>query len=604
MRKDLTKRYLFFALIITLLLYLFIRYFIIDTRVYLFFNEEDAFIPDIAKTPSNIQYYRFLPHAPGAVPIMSLFYIPFSFVFGFSYFSAKYFWIFITLIILGLRALFINRFYSGKKAVLFAALFAASPVFFTIVTLMGGTQSWGTGFFIIINLILYYWIFYGDEKSGISNASGNQKTFLICLFGLLNGISIYFSVYYLPAFLTTLLMIFAFHRKSLGFKLMYFLLFFILGLTPLFVYNHYFFISEQPMTSEFLLPQLQNNNLDNLYYFLSNPSFDFISPIHLSFENSMLNDTSYHIIPKIYLLLFFFSLFFLILQNNISYYLHRLKIIHNPAAKFEQKNILIALQTTSYLALLPLFYTKGENAQMGISLIYPFLFFSVSNLIVSVYELKSMFYINKILMSALIFVLLLSYSYDNISMIDFDGADNYDFIMDSFKKEGRGCVECSLISRVNPKDFRQLSSFIALIERNESYGNIFVLSPPQNFFVLNFSKRYNPLHIYNNQSFPEVKAFIDNPSMTISAYNLIGVGWYLGLKNDWNSTPIAYEINNLGISYQKDILKGIGFGLANINNGSSFFEEIKNYPYGMREGLIIGYYDYKLFMNSTDYMPS
>jgi len=187
-------------------------------------------------------YIQFLsPHYPGRL-LTSFFLIPFYLIFGESGISLKLVFLIISAGIFCLVYLFLYKFFSKKSAVIAALLMIFSIPVYTFSTLSEGGPQLESLFFNILIMFLFYNIFF--------NKKHNLKSFM--LFGLVCGFATFVNYSCLIMIFACILFWFIFDKKFfLKRHFFIFIIFFILGLSPLIYYNiRYNFVGLNYTSSE------------------------------------------------------------------------------------------------------------------------------------------------------------------------------------------------------------------------------------------------------------------------------------------------------------------------------------------------------------------
>ena len=179
--------------------------------------------------------YHSEPYAGGTL-VVGILAVPFFFIFGNSYFSLKLVALTLSLGSLIICFILLKKHFSLKVATIASLLFIFPPSLYADSSLITLGNHCESIFFILLTTFLFFEIFF----KGKDDSLGDKKIsyFLIFLFGLVSGFSLYFAYIYLYTLLTCFSLWFVFDRKF--FLKKYFLIYclsFLAGFIPWLYYN-------------------------------------------------------------------------------------------------------------------------------------------------------------------------------------------------------------------------------------------------------------------------------------------------------------------------------------------------------------------------------
>ena len=179
--------------------------------------------------------YHSEPYAGGTL-VVGILAVPFFYFFGSSYFSLKLVALTLSLGSLIICFILLKRHFSLKAATIAGLLFIFPPSLYTDSSLITLGNHGESIFFTILTTFLFFEIFFNGQDNPIAN--NKRSYFLIFLFGMVSGFSLYFSYIYLYTLLTCFFLWFVFDRTFFMKKsFLIYCLSFLTGFIPWLYYN-------------------------------------------------------------------------------------------------------------------------------------------------------------------------------------------------------------------------------------------------------------------------------------------------------------------------------------------------------------------------------
>jgi len=213
--------------------------------------------------------YQSEPYAGGTL-ITGIMAVPFFILFGSSYFSLKLVAFTLSLGSLIICFILLNRHFSLRVACVASLLFIFSPPLFAEASLITMGNHCESIFFSLLTILIFFEIFFHKEEDPFDNKK--RLYFLILLFGIVSGFSLYFAYIYISTLLTCFFFWFILDKRF--FIKRYFLIFclsFIAGFLPWIYYNftHSFLGIEVITTERYLATTISNSFFPKLIRYIS-----------------------------------------------------------------------------------------------------------------------------------------------------------------------------------------------------------------------------------------------------------------------------------------------------------------------------------------------
>ncbi len=231
------KRYIYLIIIIALFLFLRISFLLTNIDPIFAYEERTngCIAKDIIDNKLKMPFYDYqaYPHSGGTL-VSGILTVPLFFLFGTSLFSLKLLPILFSLGTLFLWYKFLYEHFSQSTAIIFSILFILSPPFYTKASLIAWGNHCESGFFSILSIVIFFKIFLMDNEENL------KKNGYLVLFGLLSGISMYFSYIYFVTLITLFILWFALNKSFfLKKNFILYLITSVLGFSPWIGYNLY-----------------------------------------------------------------------------------------------------------------------------------------------------------------------------------------------------------------------------------------------------------------------------------------------------------------------------------------------------------------------------